>query len=131
MIWALLAWLLFDTSTGMNALMLNAEGADRLISSIEVVVTDEVRQQNAIEHVNELKSEMAVFERVFSETGKQLNRLVADHEDTTSELNTLFSDLNDTWEAGQARVLDERFELRKIMTAAEWQIVFGTDHGSH
>ena len=130
MIWAMLAWLLFGSSAGQSDLMLNAEGADQLITSIETAVPDETRQQSAVEHVKELKSEMTNFERLFSSTGKQLNSLVAKHEDTTDELNTVFSELNDAWEAGQARALDKRFEMRKSMTAEEWQMVFGTDPDS-
>lgn len=130
MIWAMLAWLLLGSSAGQNSLMLNAEGADKLISSIKAAVPDESRQKNAVEHVKELKSEMAAFERLFSDTGKQLNCLAENHEDTTDEFNTVLSGLNDTWEAGQSRALDERFELRKSMTEKEWQKVFGPDSGS-
>ena len=116
--------------TFQNALMLNPESADNLISSIEAAVPDEARQQTAVAHVNEWKSEIAAFERLFSDSGKQLNHLAENHEDTADEIKTVHSDLNDTWEAGQARALDERFELRKSMTEKEWQKVFGPDSGS-
>ena len=131
MIWALLAWFLFGASgSGQNALMLNSEGADDLIISIESAVNDEGRRQSAVQTIEELKTDIAEFEQEFLDSGEQLNQLYANHEDTSEEISSIFVNLNSSWEAGQVKALDARFGLRKSMTEDEWQSVFGTEEAS-
>ena len=125
MIWALLAWFLLGGSNGQSALMLDANGAQELIVSIETVVTDDPRRSEAVMAVEGLEAEIAEFERLFSDSRRQLDRLYADHEDTSNEIREVFSELNATWEAGQARALDVRFRLREVMTEEEWISLFG------
>ena len=125
MVWALLAWFLLGGSNGHSALMLNASGAQELIVSIESVVTDDLRRSEALLVVEDLESEIGGFEQVFSDSGRQLDRLYAIHDDASDEIREVFSELNSTWEAGQARALDARFRLRELMTEEEWALLFG------
>ena len=125
MVWALLAWFLLGGSNGHSALMLNASGAQELIVSIESVVTDDLRRSEALLVVEDLESEIGGFEQVFSDSGRQLDRLYAIHDDASEEIREVFSELNSTWEVGQARALDVRFRLRELMTEEEWALLFG------
>ena len=126
MIWALLAWfLLGGSSNDHSALMLNASGAQELIVSIESVVTDDLRRSDAMKVVEGLQAEIVEFEQLFSDSGRQLDRLYSDHGDTSNEIREVFSELNATWEAGQTHALDARFVMREVMTEQEWRSIFG------
>lgn len=125
MIWALLAWFLLGGSNDHSALMLNANGAQELIVSIESVVTDDLRRSEAVMAVEGLEAEIAEFEQLFSDSGRQLDRLYSDHDDTSNEIREVFSELNATWEAGQTHALDARFVMREVMTEQEWRSIFG------
>lgn len=126
MIWALLAWfLLGGGSSDHSALMLNASGAQELIVSIESVVTDDLRRSDAMKVVEGLQAEIVEFEQLFSVSRRQLDRLYADHDDTSGAIREVFSELNAEWEAGQVHALDARFKLREAMTEEEWISLFG------
>lgn len=125
MIWALLAWFFLGGSNGQSALMLNASGMEELIASIESGVSDDLRKSDALMVVEDLEPDIAEFEQLFSDSGRQLDRLYADHDDASDEIREVFSELNSTWEAGQARALDSRFRLRELMTEEEWASLFG------
>ncbi len=125
MIWALLAWFLLGGSNDHSALMLSADGAQELIVSIESVVTDDLRRSEAVMAVEGLEAEIAEFEQLFSDSGRQLDRLYSDHDDTSYEIREVFSELNATWEAGQTHALDARFVMREVMTEQEWRSIFG------
>ena len=124
MIWALLAWFLLGGSNDHSALMLSANGAQELIVSIDSVVTDDLRRSEAVMVVEGLEAEIAEFERLFSDSGRQLDRLYADHNDTSNETQEVLSELNAAWEAGQTHALDARFKLREVMTEEEWVSLF-------
>ena len=124
MIWALLALFLLGGSNFHSALMLNASGAEELVASIENAVSDDLRRSKAVLAVEGLRAEIVEFEQLFSESRRQLDRLYADHDDTSDEIQNVLSGLNTTWEEGQAHALDARFEMREVITEEEWRSLF-------
>ena len=123
MIWAFLAWY-FLGGTASGGAILTSAGVAELQQQVVVVVADKARAKAATAILNDLKKDVKAFERAFGKSGKQLNRLYADHVDNRLQAQEIFDGLNAAWGAEQGRALDARFALRDALAEDEWAALF-------
>ena len=124
MIWALIAWHFFGGAGIGSGAILSASGVEALREQVIIVVEDDARRQGASDVLRDLQKSVKAFEKAFRKSGKQLDKLYADHADTTDEALGILDSLNIEWAAGQQKTLDARFELRDKLTEQEWSTLF-------
>jgi hypothetical protein len=126
MIMALLAWFFLAGAASSGAILTSAS-VTQLRDRVAVVVEEPARYGVAKSVLAGLKKDVKGFEKAFTSSGKQLNRLYQDHSDNRQEALDVLAGLNSAWETGQARALDARFALRDALTEDEWATLFGDD----
>jgi uncharacterized protein YicC (UPF0701 family) len=121
MIWALLAaYFLSGGIGGVSGSMLTSSSVTHLSERIEEVITDPARAETAQQILAELRQETQAFQKMFSKSGKQLNKFYKDHAADINQTLAVLEELNSGWDAAQQRAIDLRFELRDSMTEEEW-----------
>lgn len=124
MVLFLLTWYFLGGGTG-SAMVLTSSGVDGLAERTAVIVEDETRRKAAVRTLKGLEKDVRAFEKAYTASGKQLNKLYRDHDGGREEALFLLDALNAQWAEGQKRALDARFALRKQLTEEEWSALFG------
>jgi len=128
MIWALLAaYFLGGGIGGVSGGMLTPESIKQLSVHTDEVITDSARAEAAQQTLTVLRNEVKAFQKIFSKSGKQLNKSYKDHADGGSQAQVVLDQLNSDWEVAQQRAIDLRFELRDSVTEEEWAELFVGD----
>ena len=121
MIWALLAaYFLGGGIGGVSGSMLTPASVKQLSERAEEIITEPARTEVAQQTLVELGQEVKAFQKMFSKSGKQLNKSYKDHAGDEGLALAILEELNVGWNASQQRAIDLRFELRDSMTEEEW-----------
>jgi len=126
MIWVLLS-MYFLSGGADSGSMLTSAGVKQLSSRTELVIEDQGRAEAAQQTLAKLRKEVKAFEKVFSESGKQLSISYKEHAADADQALAVLEDLNSAWKYSQQRALDLRFELKESMTEEEWSALFVTE----
>lgn len=126
MLAALLIAFFLGGSVGAGALLTQdmLEDFDR---RAQQVVADPARAEAITREVAALSTELKHFDKALAKSSKALNALYTDHSAGASSVQAELDALNSAWEAGQANVLDHRFNIREQMTQEEWASTFRRD----
>lgn len=122
MIWALLAFYFFGGG-GAGASVLTQEAVKEMGERVESVVEDPLRAEAAQQSLDELRAEIKAFNKTFSRSGKDLEKIYKDHEASAEQMLTILNDLNVEWDAAQTRAIELRFALKETLTQEEWSQV--------
>ena len=126
MIWALLALYFFGGGGMGSGAILTSSAIGDLTQQVETLIEDKTRRKAAVRTLKDLEKDVKAFEKAFSKSGRELNKLYLDHADNEDAAFELLEALDSEWERGQRRAIDARFELRDKLTEEEWSIVFGS-----
>ena len=125
MIWALLAaYFLGGGVGGASGSMLTTESVKQLSQQAEEIIAEPARAEAAQQTLAELRREVKAFEKMFSKSGKQLNKSYKDHTADDELALAILEELNLGWHASQQRAIELRFELRDSVTEEEWAELF-------
>ena len=124
MIWALLAIYILGGG-GAGGAILTADAVEQMSERVQMVIEDPTRAQMAEENLDALHDEIEAFNEIYSDSGKELEKLYSDHESSSYLLLVALVSLNTKWDAAQKRGLDLRFELRDSLPQAEWSKIVG------
>jgi len=109
----------------MSANLLSLEGLSDMTERVEIVVHQPDRREDAAHILGGLRKDVKAFEKTFTKSGRQLNKLYRNHSASRDESLAILSALNSDWAARQQHVLDGWFELRETLTEEEWNALFG------
>ena len=93
-------------------------------AGIKKNVHDEARRAQALKIVAEMKSAKTEFVKRRETSAKAVNEVLAKREVTGEELRAVASPLLTEDKQVRDRLLDLQFELRSVLTAAEWAQVY-------
>lgn len=128
MIWALLAaYFLGGGVGGASGSMLTPASVKQLSERAEVIIAEPARSEVAQQTLAELRQEVKAFQKMFSKSGRQLNKSYKGHSADVDPALAVLEELNLGWYASQQRAIDLRFELRDSMTEEEWGALFAGD----
>jgi hypothetical protein len=126
MIWALLAaYFLGGGIGGASGSMLTSESVKQLNERTEEVIADPARAEEAQQTLAELRQEVKAFHKIFSKSGRKLNKSYKDHAADLNQALAVLEELNSGWNAAQQRTIELRFALRDSMTEEEWAALLG------
>ena len=108
----------------MGGTLLNPAEVDTIGERIESTLQDPDRADQAGKIVEELKTEITTFDRIFVESGDKLEGIYHDHDAGSRPMLETLERLNLEWYASQSRNLKLRNRLRETLTADEWSRVF-------
>jgi hypothetical protein len=126
MIWALLALYFFGGGGMGSGAILTSSAVGDLTQQVETLIEDKTRRKAAARTLKNLKRDVKSFEKAFSKSGRELDKLYLDHANHEDAALELLEALDAEWARGQRRAIDARFELRDMLTEEEWSIVFGS-----
>ena len=109
----------------MGGTLLNPGEVDAIGERIESTLQDPARSAEAGKIIEELKTEIETFDRIFVASGEELEDIFRDHDAGSRPMRQALERLNLEWDASQSRNLKLRNRLRKSLTADEWLAVFG------
>lgn len=109
----------------MGGTLLNPDEVDTIGARIESTLEDAARTAEAGEIVDQLKTEIEAFDRVFVDAGRELEAIYRDHDAGSRPMLQALERLNLEWYASQSRNLKLRDRLQETLTAEEWTAVFG------
>lgn len=128
MLWILLAtYYLGGGLDGVNGSLLTAEVVGQLSKNAAEVIDDPDRATAAQETLRELKKEIKSFDKVFSESGKQLTKSYKQHDADRDQALAVLDHLNSNWETMQSNAIELRFELREQVSEEEWGKIFAPE----
>jgi len=128
MIWALLAaYFLGGGIGGVSGSILTSASVKQLSERTEEVIADPARAEAAQQTLAELRQEVKAFQKMFSKSGRQLNKSYKDHAADVNQTLAALEELNSGWDAAQQRAIELRFALRDSMTEEEWAALFAGD----
>lgn len=109
----------------MGGTILNPAEVDAISERVELSVGDSARLSTATALLDELKTDVENFDKVFTRSGEELIDLYRDHgADSRKMLKTLEA-LNLEWYVSQYRSIKLRDKLKQSITADEWAEIFG------
>jgi len=114
----------------MGGAQLNPGEVDAIDERIEATLEDPARIVKAGKIVDELKTEIEAFDRIFVDSGLALEQIYRDHDAGSRSMLQALERLNLEWYASQSRNLKLRNRLRKTLTAEEWTAVFGASQAT-
>jgi len=97
---------------------------DRAETAIKKNVHDEPRRKQALEIIGQMKSSCTEFVKSRERSAKSVNRALDKREVTAEELRTAAAPLLAEEQQLRSRLLDLQFQLRKVLTAEEWALVY-------
>jgi len=125
MIWILLA--AYFLGGGVSGSMLTSASVKQLNEQAEEVIADPARAEAARQTLTELRQEVKAFQKLFSKSGRQLNKFYKDHAADVNQALAVLEELNSRRDASQQRAIDLRFELRDSLTEEEWAALFASE----
>ena len=96
----------------------------RLTSLVQRNVSDEQRQGDALDALNQAKAEIEAFNARVAMLESRFKALDENYYATPDQFASIFSDLDAEWHATELRLVDLRFELRDALTEDEWNTIF-------
>ena len=127
MIWALLALYFFGGASATNANILTSSVLEDMAVRVEIAVNERSRLEETKTILDRLQKHLKSFEKVFAKSGRQLNKLYADHSANREEALEILGMLNGEFEERQMQALDAWLELRGTLTEEEWNILFAPE----
>ncbi|MCP4286027.1 MAG: hypothetical protein GY792_16490 [Gammaproteobacteria bacterium] len=109
----------------MGGTILNPFEVETITERVEMTIDDPGRAQAAAEILDELKTEIQDFDRIFVDSGEAVSDIYRDHSAGRHQLLKTLEALNLEWYASQNRNLKLRKRLKESITAAEWAAIFG------
>ena len=122
MLFAMLFYYIFTlySSGGSDGLVLD------ITKPVKQYVHDAAKAKQIISVNAEMMSEEAAFEKDEKKAKKQLAKLNSNRLSSEAELNEVFSTLDQKRADARVTILDRRFKMKEMMTAAEWNSVYAT-----
>jgi len=117
MIWALL-YLYFFGGASVDLSIMN------IAKPVKQYVLDEVKAKEIIAINKAMMSEAAAVEKEIATAKKELVKLNGSRLTPPAEFNAAFAALERKRADARQRILDLRFKMKELMTAAEWNSVY-------
>lgn len=111
----------------MGGTILNPSEVEAISERVEMTIDDPGRAQAAVEILDELKTEIKDFDRIFVDSGEVVSDIYRDHSAGRHQLLKKLEALNLEWYASQNRNIKLRKRLKATITADEWAAVFGAE----
>lgn len=125
MIWALLAiFFLSGGVSGVSGSMLTPEYVNQVSKRVDTLIPDAARASVAQQTLSELNQEAEKFQKIFLDSGEQLDKAYSDHSDDGRQAGRILDELNADWAVEQKAAIDLRFKLRESVTKQEWTELF-------
>jgi hypothetical protein len=118
---ALTAYLLLHYGSHSSALTNDWE---QTIALIKQNVADETRKKQALAIVDDMKAVSTSSTKQREKSVDALNKLLAKRELPATEIRQAVQPLISEDEANANKLLDLRFQLKTVLTASEWALVF-------
>jgi len=112
----------------MGGTMLNPSEVEAITERVEMTIGDAGRVQAAAEILDQLKTEIKDFDRIFVDSGEALSDIYRDHSAGRQQMLKTLEALNLEWYASQNRNLKLRKRLMGSITADEWARIFAADN---
>jgi hypothetical protein len=93
-------------------------------TNIKKDVRDEARRKQALEIVGQMKSTMADLTKGQEKSAKSVQAALSKREATPDELHAVAAPLLAEDKQVRERMLDLQFQLRNVLTAAEWAEIY-------
>jgi hypothetical protein len=117
MLWALLFYYLFSSS-----------GSDGLVKDIAKHVKEYVHDEATAKQIIAINKEMiredTTIEKEIAKIKKKLSKLNANRLTSEPEYDAVFTTLDQKRADAREKILDGRFKMKGLMTAAEWNNVY-------
>jgi len=97
---------------------------DRAETVVKKNVHDEARRKQALAIIGEIKTTCTDFVKSREKSAKGVNQALDKREVTAEELRTAAAPLLAEEQQLRSRLLDLQFQLRKVLTAEEWALVY-------
>jgi len=97
---------------------------DQTVALIQKDVADEARRKQAVAIVDQMKTEAKASAEQRKKSMEALNDLLAKRTTPASEIHNAAQPLVAEDKASAERLLDLRFQLKSVLTASEWKMVF-------
>lgn len=123
MLIAMLTWYLLGGSLTGGALLTPAD-IDLLEIRVESEIADSARRVQALEILENIETESEEFNRLFFQSGNELNELYLDHDARSYQMRRSLEQLNTEWYLSQQRNLGFRDQLKQTITVEEWTQIF-------
>lgn len=108
----------------MGGSMLSPADVDLIGERVEQMVGDPARSAEATQVLDELKTEIEAFDKVFIDSGDTLRDLYLNHEAGSRQTLQTLEALNLEWYVSQNRSIKLRDRLKESITAEEWAAIF-------
>ncbi|MDH3762551.1 MAG: hypothetical protein OEU50_16335 [Gammaproteobacteria bacterium] len=109
----------------MGGTILNPAEVDAISERVELSVGDPARLSAATALLDELKTDVENFDKVFAQSGEELIDLYRDHGADSRKMLKNLEALNLEWYVSQYRSIKLRDKLKQSITADEWAEIFG------
>ena len=97
---------------------------DQTTKLVKQDVTDEARQKQAVEIIDDMKAANKAFAKQREKSVEALAQLSAKRETSAAEFQHASETLVTEDKAAAEKLLDLRFQLKSVLTASEWAEVF-------
>jgi len=97
---------------------------DQAEKHVKKDVKDESRRNAALEIIGRMKSDTTSYEKGRAASAKSLDEVVSRRDVSAAELRAAVEPMMAADVATRDKLLDHRFELKQVLTAGEWDLVY-------
>ena len=109
---------------GLIGSIITTADIELLSQRVETVISNPEHAAASQQILAEVKTEIAAFDKVFTDSAEQLRALYEDHAADSAQVAATFDALNADWYAAQQRHVALRARLKQTITPAEWGTLF-------
>jgi hypothetical protein len=77
-----------------------------------------------------MDKELKGFTEHLADAGKEINEMNVNYDSSSEDFRLFFEKEDKARAKAQERVIDLRFKMKKLLTAEQWEAIFGTTSGT-
>jgi predicted nucleic acid-binding Zn-ribbon protein len=121
----LVALILSFLFLGFSGDLPGKEFIDTLDDLVKESISEPERRNEIKSLVSDMEKELKGFSNQLKNSSKEIAELNRDHSSTREDFEEVLDALNAGRISSQEKILEIRFKMKKRMSRAEWQTVFG------